>query len=274
MYILGMATVILKWNPAISSYTLGRSDHGFEQAREEKNYMLNWSIWEHEQVHAGDRFFMLRVGDGNTGIVMSGQVVSEPYRDEDWSGKGRITYYADILPDFMIDSEQGPVLETATLQGEMPDFQWDGGHSGMILPESHIDKLEWLWCDFLFRCYYLAYSEALVCNVPRLPSPEVFHFYRNYAPIPMQLSLIQERGGTCEICGYSYGEIFKDGLGMHHLYHIFEGDGNIENDGPRKHFHCVCKNCMNYHENMPPAEIGEDREIPAYFEDLLAARAT
>ena len=61
---------------------------------------------------------------------------------------------------------------------------------------------------------------------------------------------------------------------MHHLYHIFEGDGNIENDGPRKHFHCVCKNCMNYHENMPPAEIGEDREIPAYFEDLLAARAT
>jgi hypothetical protein len=43
MYILGLATVILKWNPAISSYTLGRSDHGFEQAREGKNYMLNWS---------------------------------------------------------------------------------------------------------------------------------------------------------------------------------------------------------------------------------------
>ena len=41
MYILGIATVILKWNPAISSYTLGRSDHGFEQAREEKNYTLN-----------------------------------------------------------------------------------------------------------------------------------------------------------------------------------------------------------------------------------------
>lgn len=43
MYILGMATAILKWNPAISSYTFGRSNHGFEQAREEKNYMLNWS---------------------------------------------------------------------------------------------------------------------------------------------------------------------------------------------------------------------------------------
>ena len=43
MYILGIATVILKWNPAISSHTLGRSDHGFEQDREERNYMLNWS---------------------------------------------------------------------------------------------------------------------------------------------------------------------------------------------------------------------------------------
>lgn len=30
---------------------------------------------------------------------MSGQVVSEPYRDEDWSGKGRITYYADTATE-------------------------------------------------------------------------------------------------------------------------------------------------------------------------------
>jgi len=267
-----MATVILKWNPAISSYTLGRSDRGFEEARTQRNYLLNWSIWEYQKVHAGDRFFMLRVGEGNTGIVMSGNVISEPYRSEDWSGKGRITYYADIHPDFMIDSEAGPVLETRALEGEMPEFQWNGGHSGMVLPDGYAEKLEWLWCEFLFRCYDEAYSDAFICNVRGIPEPALLHFYRNFAPIPMQLSLIAERGGTCEVCGHSYDKAFKSPLGMHHLYHYFESRDAGEQD-IRQKFHCVCKNCMNYHENMPPADCDEGYEVPAYFEELLEAFA-
>ena len=269
-----MSIVVIKWNPAISSYTLGRSDDGFEEAREYRNYEMNWSFWEHEKVHEGDRFFMLRVGEGNTGVVMSGTVTSEPYRGEDWSGKGRVTYYADILPDFMIDSEAGPVLETKALEDAMPDFQWNGGHSGMVLPEKYEEKLEWLWCEFLFKCYYGAYSDALVCNVSGLPSPEIFHFYHRMLPLPMQMPLLQEKGCKCEVCGHSYGRVFKDSLGMFSFYRLFDGDSNEDSiaQNPREHAHCVCSNCFNYYKNLEPAEVLDGGFMPANFSDLLKAR--
>ena len=41
---------------------------------------------------------MLKVGNGNTGIVMSGIIVSQPYKDEDWSGKGRDVRYVRMIP--------------------------------------------------------------------------------------------------------------------------------------------------------------------------------
>lgn len=269
-----MSIVILKWNPAISSYTLGRSDDGFIEARRYRNYELNWSFWEYQKVHEGDRFFMLRVGEGNTGVVMSGTVTSEPYQGEDWSGKGRKTFYADILPDFMIDSEAGPVLDTESLESAMPNFQWNGGHSGMILSDEYCEKLEWMWCEFLFKCYYEAYSDALVCNVRDLPAPEIFHFYHQMLPLPLQLTLLKGKGYECEVCGHSYGKIFKDSLGMYSFYRLFDGDGNEESvaQNPQAHAHCICANCFNYYKNMKHSEDTEDGYMPADFNDLLKAR--
>ena len=97
-----MSIVILRWNPEISSYRMESFKKAVDEARNTQSYMLNWSVWEHEKVHCGDRFFMLRVGKGKTGVVMSGKIVSDPYHDEDWSGKERMTYYVNIQPDFLI----------------------------------------------------------------------------------------------------------------------------------------------------------------------------
>lgn len=80
-----MNTIILFWNPAISSYKL---EH-FQAEMEIIEFAdMNWSVWEHEKAHTGDRFFMVRCGEGKTGICMSGYFISEPYRGEDWSGRG------------------------------------------------------------------------------------------------------------------------------------------------------------------------------------------
>jgi len=56
-----MKTYILFWNPAISSYKL---DDFQEKLGELENNDLNWSVWEHEKVSCGDRFFMVRCGEG------------------------------------------------------------------------------------------------------------------------------------------------------------------------------------------------------------------
>lgn len=145
-----MKTFILFWNPAISSYKLDDFQRELEEMTDGYNNM-NWSIWEHEKAHAGDRFFMVRCGEGKTGICMSGYFTTDPYEGEDWSGRGRKTYYMDLEPDVMIHPEYLPVLTTIELMNEIQTFDWTGGHSGRLLDEKSAEKLESLWKAFTER---------------------------------------------------------------------------------------------------------------------------
>ena len=141
-----MNTIILFWNPAISSYKLEDFQYEMENLGDE---WMNWSVWEYEKAKPGDRFFMVRCGNGKTGICMSGYFSSEPYQDEDWSGKGRVTYYMDMEPDVMIHPDYMPILKTDELVSAIPSFDWKGGHSGRLLEPELAEKLEALWADFL-----------------------------------------------------------------------------------------------------------------------------
>lgn len=150
-----MNTFILKWNPAISSYDMDRfeEDFGFledEVLEDESPWDFNWSVWEHDKAHSGDRFFMLRVGEGgNNGILMSGTFISEPYEGEDWSGKGRRTYYMDMEFDAVVNVTSSKVLPTALLAEQLPAIEWTKGHSGVMLRPDDALKLEKLWYNRL-----------------------------------------------------------------------------------------------------------------------------
>ena len=140
-----MNTFVLFWNPAISSYILDRFhddlDNGYDVG--------NWSVWQHDLAHCRDRFFMVRCGEGNTGVCMSGYFISEPYSGEDWSDRGREVYYMDLVFDHVIDPDVFPVLTTAELQKAIPSFDWSGGHSGRLLPDADAETLEKLWRKYL-----------------------------------------------------------------------------------------------------------------------------
>lgn len=140
-------TFILEWNPAISSYTWERFEA--DLAEEELPWEFNWSIWDHEQVRYGDRFYLIKCGEGKTGIVMSGTFCGEAYEAEDWSGHGRQTFYANMNLDTMINSEKCPILTTEELEAAVPDFQWKGGHSGRVLPENYAKTLDEMWKSWL-----------------------------------------------------------------------------------------------------------------------------
>ena len=140
-----MNTIILFWNPEISSYTIERLRDDLHSC----THVNNWSVWEHDKAHKGDRFFMVRCGKGKTGICMSGRFRSEPYRGEDWSGKGREVYYMDLRADTVIDPDILPILPTELLAKKIPSFDWTGGHSGRLLPAKDAKKLERLWKKFL-----------------------------------------------------------------------------------------------------------------------------
>lgn len=139
-------TVILFWNPEISSFKVD----AYQSLLEHMDYSdMNWSIHEHEKVHFGDRFFMVCCGKETAGVCMSGYIVSEPYIDEDWAGKDRVVYYADIAIDCMINPTCLPILPSEEIMKEIPDFDWLGGHSGRILAPEAAVKLEALWKTFI-----------------------------------------------------------------------------------------------------------------------------
>ena len=115
------------------------------------DYSFNWSVYEWEQAKMGDRFYMIRVGEGNTGVVMSGIFTSQPYADEDWNPNRnkRKIYYMDMKPNFIVNPETQPIITTQELLEAIPDFEWRKGHSGQLLTPEQAQKLECLFSKYI-----------------------------------------------------------------------------------------------------------------------------
>lgn len=141
-----MNTFILEWRPKISSYKM---EHFEEDLAHFDEVWFNWSIWDWKDAEEGDEFYMIKCGEGVAGVVMHGVFGSECYQGEDWSGKGREAYYADIEPDIMIHPDKCRLLKTEALEAAMPNFQWNGGHSGRVLFSEYAAKLDQMWKEYL-----------------------------------------------------------------------------------------------------------------------------
>ena len=137
-------TYLLRWNPAISSYTL--NDYRNDMEEYPDGFRSNWSIYEWEEAHKGDRFFMLRTGDDKAGIVYRGEFLCDPYEGDDWAGQeGKKRQYIDIgCYDFIPADNQSPI-DIELLEKEIPEIDWRKGHSGELLSEEIAEKLNDLW---------------------------------------------------------------------------------------------------------------------------------
>ena len=144
-------TFLLRWNPAISSYTMDHLDDDMlEWAR--RNWWdddFDWSVYEWQKARKGDRFFMVREGEGNTGVFAAGRFTSDPYIDEDWSGKGREVYYMQMEFEAVFHPERSEIISTKELERELPHLDWQKGHSGQMLDKEDATKLELMWRDFV-----------------------------------------------------------------------------------------------------------------------------
>ena len=153
-------TFILRWNPAISSITI---HNHIDSIAHIDDWEFNWSVYEWEKAHEGDRFYMMRVGDGNTGIVMSGIFISEPYTERDWNRvrKTKEIHYMDMQPNYIVNPETMPIITTAQLQEAIPDFEWSKGHSGALLTDDQAERLEYLFEEYLAAVKDMADGENL-----------------------------------------------------------------------------------------------------------------
>lgn len=146
-----MSVVILKWNPSFSSYTMARFLNDLEKCalQNNGNIGMNWSVWDADKVKEGDICFLLKVGYGQTGIVARGTITSDSYSGEDWSWRNRPTKYCDFDFNTMINPDAYPILNSSELTKAIPDFDWDGGHSGIVLTEKQAEELQRLWKEYM-----------------------------------------------------------------------------------------------------------------------------
>ena len=141
-----MRTFILEWRPSISSYKM-------KDFNDDLHYLgygeFNWSVYDWKEARSGDNFYMVKCSEGCTGIVMKGFFISEPYLADDWSGRKREVHYMDMRPTCMVHPDMCPVITTAQLEEAMPDFQWNGGHSGRLLPSEYASLLDRMWDRYI-----------------------------------------------------------------------------------------------------------------------------
>lgn len=145
-------TFLLRWNPALSSYTMERLDEDMtDWANGEWSDDFDWSVHDWQKARKGDRFFMLRVGEGNTGVFAAGRFTSDPFLGDDRSGKGREVHYMTMEFETVFHPERAEIITTEELRAELPEIDWSGGHSGVMLDAESAERLELMWRDYVGR---------------------------------------------------------------------------------------------------------------------------
>ena len=137
-------TYLMRWNPAISSFT----EKDYEECVENRvhgMFRMNWSIREWEEARRGDFFYMLRTGDEEAGIVFSGQFTSDPYPGDDWAGSSKRRMYVDMICMNPVEPGTKPSLSLERLQKEIPSSDWTKGHSGILLSDNMAKRLDKIW---------------------------------------------------------------------------------------------------------------------------------
>lgn len=136
-------TYLLRWNPAISSFKIDEYRRATIECPD--GFCFNWSVYEWEEAHKGDRYYMLRTGDEKAGMVFCGYFTSEPYTGDDWAGKGMQRHYMDMACLECVHPDQKPPIGIETLEKAIPGIDWRRGHSGQLLSEEDARILDELW---------------------------------------------------------------------------------------------------------------------------------
>ena len=135
---------LMRWNPSISSFKEEDYKECIDNTKKGR-FRLNWSIYEWEEARSGDMFYMLRTGDDKAGIAFNGYFLSDPYTGDDWAGTKKRRCYVDMVCQNAVEPEEVPFISLEKLKEAIPEYNWEKGHSGELLPEDVREKLDELW---------------------------------------------------------------------------------------------------------------------------------
>lgn len=102
-----MATLVLTWNPA--NWEWKELPQAARSVRAGTPHLTRWSTGNRKQVAPGDRFFMVKQGEGVRGVIGSGLVTADGFqaahRDNERAGAGDLSNYVQFRFDTLVDPE-------------------------------------------------------------------------------------------------------------------------------------------------------------------------
>lgn len=193
-----MKVYILFWNPATSGYSMEQYLENFKN----HGQVGNWCFNDHQEVEFGNKFYVIKTGEGKTGVVMQGYIDGKCYEAKDWlSNNPGTAYYADIWSNVTINPETAQdILTTEQLTKAMPDFNWNGGPSGILLDQKNTVILNNLFIDWL-DSHPRLFPEQAHLDVGKINLTEFGEANEH---------LTEKYGKKCAICGYSYEGCFGE----------------------------------------------------------------
>ena len=147
-------TLLLFWDPLSSHYSMG----DFEDDLKEISFTydidpLDWGINNPKDIEQGIEFHIVKVGEGNCGIVMSGLVLSDSGYDERHKRYCRRNYKTDcdvvLGVSEMFHPDRSEIITLSQLQAAFPDIPLDGASKEYILNEDQSRLLSELKDRFL-----------------------------------------------------------------------------------------------------------------------------
>lgn len=190
---------ILRWNPAVSSFTEDFFLEGVERLDTAGVARTSWSLHDWKDVRPGDWALFARVGgedpaaDGIAGIC---NFASLPYEAPSWRGDGTTAHYAEIDFRLLNDPASTGLLAAPELDALFPSVDWHGGHSGIPVPPGTAAPLALVLADRLAAANPAEWPSASFASAENgvspasLPSRLVDHLcpgLRAAPPVPAEL---------------------------------------------------------------------------------------
>jgi hypothetical protein len=138
-----VATILLTWNT--DKWDTEEYDDWVKRTRAGESIDDAWSVARRRNgVGPGDRAFLFRQGKSGRGLIGAGEILSEPYEADHWSGDGSFTNYVEVRwSDFLPRDE---VISVGELESDAPNFGWRKIYaSGRTVLEPTASRLEELW---------------------------------------------------------------------------------------------------------------------------------
>ena len=119
-------------------------EEDFKTYKEKGDPKMSWSVFNWKEVTHLDLFVMMKVGTSCNGLTWFGFLRFPPFQYENEDGHLTKSTFFETAPMFMHRIEKTHLLTAEKLNREIPEVDWEHGHSGEMISVEAAEKLAML----------------------------------------------------------------------------------------------------------------------------------